>query len=834
ALLRHLVLSASDGGPGVDQEVAYTLGVSLLVRADDRRDTAAGEADARMGLLLLGPFHCHLPGTPDPLPPALRAGLDALLGTGRPEDPQAVVQEHAASLVNLGYLLLDLGINLTWPEALEACAVLTRGALPHLAAEGPDRAVAGCNLGYALLVLSDAPGQGTPGAPDRLDEAVRVFRTAFAATPPDHGNHARCANGLALALLATAARTEDRSRLPEVIELLRTATRGAGPADGNAAQMHSDLGYVLTLHATNAERDEEMSPAVRDEAVAALRRALELTPAEDHAALRAHLERLSRATLIGLPRADPDRAARLAADAADALRRLLDLTPEGHPEREDVRLRLAANLIAAGRPQEGIGLLAAADPVFTGDAGPTGDTLARLRAEALGPDEPPARPGLGPEAQADVDAIDAIVQAAMSGDGDHPIAAVLSLLGMGPQGGGSGRGQELMDLGKLVLGHPGQTSLHDIVDRALELEFQRLARLPEAARAQALTDLLRGGTAEPEPREPVDTSALGEILDVYDRLLAAAPPDSREHRLLRTGRATLLVMSALHAEGDDTARLERMRETLPLLRELYEELPQRMADMGLSPELFAGHTALAFAYDSPFEHVQALEDGVRGARRRLARLTPGTREYDDTRTTLAMHLFTRHGLWSEEADYTEAEALARELTATREPDLGTVLLAQQWASAAQSRVQRGRLLETGPAAAGRSPSLIIRLAGDGAAQALDRHDPVEALETLEDGRAHLLSTALNARRELSALHGADAALHARLRSALDRVRALRRSVEPGRRPGPEEIAEQRAATEHAARLITELQQRPDFQRFLTPLPLGLDDLRPAAAGRPGR
>ncbi|MCE0447793.1 CHAT domain-containing protein [Streptomyces tricolor] len=57
-------------------------------------------------------------------------------------------------------------------------------------------------------------------------------------------------------------------------------------------------------------------------------------------------------------------------------------------------------------------------------------------------------------------------------------------------------------------------------------------------------------------------------------------------------------------------------------------------------------------------------------------------------------------------------------------------------------------------------------------------------------------------------------------------------MEPGRRPGPEEIAEQRAATEHAARLITELQQRPDFQRFLTPLPLGLDDLRPAAAEGP--
>ncbi|MEU1011884.1 CHAT domain-containing protein [Streptomyces sp. NPDC005890] len=827
ALLRHLVLAEADGGPGVDPEVAYALGVTLMVRG--------GEADTRMGLLLLAPFHCHLPGTPDPLPPPLRAGLDALLGTGRPEDPEAVVREHAASLVNVGYLLLELGLGLTWPEALEACAVLTRGALPHLAAGGPDRAVAGCNLGYALLVLSDAPGRDTPGdpAPDRLDEAVRVFRTALAATAPDHGSHARCANGLALALLATAARTQDRTRLPEVIELLRTATRGAGPADGNAAQMHSDLGYVLTLHAADAERDEDMSPEVRAEAVTALHRALDLTPAEDEAAVRSHLDRLAQAALIGLPRADRDRAAELAADAADVLRRLLDLTPADHPEREDVRLRLAANLMAAGRPEEGFGLLAAADPVFTGDSRLIGETAARLRAQSLGPDEPPTRTGLSPELQADADAIDAIVHAALSGEDDsHPIAAVLSLLGMGPQGGGSGRGQEVMDFGKLILGHPGQSSLGDIFGQALELELQRLARMPEAERAQAVTDLLRGTTAEPGPREPVDTGALDEILGVYDRLLAAAAPDSREHRLLRTGRSTLLVGAAMHAEGDAAARLERMRGTLPLLRELYEELPLMMADMGLSPELFAGHAALAFAHDSPFDHVQALEDGVRGARRRLARLTPGTREYDDTRTTLAMHLFTRHGLWSEETDYTEAETLARELTATGAPDLRTALLVQQWASAAQHRVQRGRLLEARPAGEGRSPSLITRLACDSAAQALDRHDPVEALETLEDGRAHLLSTALNARRELSVLRGTDAGLHARLRSALDRLRALRRSAEPGRWPGPDQVAEQRAATEHAARLITELQQRPDFQRFLTPLPLGLDDLRPAAAEGP--
>ncbi|MEU6665392.1 CHAT domain-containing protein [Streptomyces sp. NPDC046727] len=818
-LLRHLVLADVDGGPGVDQEVAYTLGVALLVRGSDRGD--AGAADVRMGVLLLGPFHFHLPGTPDVLPPPLRAGIDELLGTGRPDDPEAAVQEHAAALTNLGFLLLELGTGLAWPEALETCAVLTRGALPHLAPEGPDRAVAGCNLGSALLILSGVPG-GT--GPDRLDEAVEVFRTAFAATPLDHPNHARCAHGLASALLATAAKTEDHTLLPEVIELLRAATRTAGPDDGNAARMHSDLGYVLTLHAQGTEREE---------AVAALRRALDLTPAEDHDEVRTHLDRLSRATLIGLPRADPARAARLAADAAEALRRLLDLTPEGHPEREDVRTRLAANLIAAGRHQEGFGLLAAAAPMFSGDPELLRQAAAELRDEVIGPDVPAATAGLPPGLQADSDAIDAILRSAMSGeDGGHPIAAVLDLLGMGPQGGGGGRGQELLDFARLVLGHPGEASLGDVFHRGAELALERLARMPEAERAQAIAEILREGTAEPAPPRPADTSTLDEITGVYDRLLAAAPPDSREHRLLRTGRSTLVVARAAHASGGEASGLDRMRETLPLLRELYEGLPQLVEDVGLRSELFAGHASLAFAYDSPFEHIQALEDGVRGARRALAALTPGTREYDDTRATLAMHLFTRHGIWSEEAEYAEAETLARELTADTEPDLRTVLLVHQWASAAQNRVQRAQLLEAEPSGAGRSPSLIVRFASDGAAQALDRHDPVGALETLEDGRAHLLSTALNARRELAALRGADAALHSRLRSALDRLRTLRRSVDPGRWPGPEELAEQRAAGEHAARLITELQQRPDFRRFLTPLPLALDDLRPAAAEGP--
>ncbi|MEU1403704.1 CHAT domain-containing protein [Streptomyces sp. NPDC005728] len=837
ALARHLVDTGPDGGHDVDQEVAYTLGLALLVRADTRPEAPTADLDGRNGLLLLAPFYCHLPGTPDVLPPPLRAGLDELLGPEgrRPEEPQAIVHEHAASLSNVAMLLLELGIVLAWPEAWEAAARLTRQAMPYLAPEGHDRALAGCNLGYALL-LGSVRGEDRPG---RVAEAVAVLRTAFAATPPDHPNHARCANGLGLALMAQAGATESRSLLAESAGLLRTATRSAGPADENVAQMHSDLGYALTMYAASADEDEEVGPEVREEAVAALRRSVDLTPAEETEALRDRLDRLAGATRIGMPRGDRTRSAAQAAEAVDVLRRLLGLTPVGHPECADVMLRLADSLIAARRPQEAIDLLTGADAVFADDTEQAGKAEGLLYRAAVLNGELSSRADLSPEQEADSDAIDAIMRSALSGEGDgHPIAAVMRLLGMGPEGGGS-RSQELMDFGSLLLGYPEEVSLDDIITRAVELELRRIARLPEDERAQALAEFMEGRTADPEPvpavREPVDTSRLDEVFDVHERLLHRLAPDTREYRLVKDGQAMLTLARLMHEPDADEARLGRMRASLPLLREMVEDMPQRMQELGIAPELFGGYTALAYAFESPFDQLEYLERGVRAARDTLSELAPGTREYDETRSSLALALFIRYALWSEEADFTEAEEIARELTAVPDPELRTVMLLSQWTSAVHSRIRNGQLLGAElhrTEQPGQSPSLVTRLASDSAAKALDDRDPVGALESLEDGRAHLLSTAFNARRELSVLHSADTDRYARLRTALDGLRSLRRDRDPGRWPSDEEADRYRVAQEEAARLITELQQRPGFRRFLTPLPLGLDDLLPAAAEGP--
>ncbi|MEU3981079.1 CHAT domain-containing protein [Streptomyces sp. NPDC026672] len=884
-LLWHLVGPAPGGGFAVDLEVAYVLGVMCLFRADDRPEAPTALTDGRIGLVLLAPFYCRLPGQPDVLPPPLRAALDQLLGEdengdgggggdtrqdtqrdtaqatrqdthqdvrrdtqqnapeedpagsgsghgrgggARSPDPEAAVREHAAALADLALLVLELAVALPYPEAFGVCERLTGEALPYLAE--PERSVAGCNLGYALLLGSVHSPEGR----GRLGEAVAVLRTAFAGTPEDHPNHARCANGLGLALLSAAAEAEDRDRLPEAAAMLRTAVRTATEIDENVAQMHSDLGHTLTVYARSAGEGDVVGPEVREEAVAELRRAVDLTP-DDDPALRERLDRLADALLTGLPEDDRPRAAAGAREAVEPLRTLLDLTPEGHPERPDVLLRLASAHLTAQEPEEVTRLLGEADPVFAGDAERTRQAGGLLVQAATLRGELASRSDLTDEQRADWEAVDAYMRPLLSGEaGGHPLGAVLNLLGMGAEGGGS-RGQELMEFGNLVLGYPDRVSLGEVFGKALELQSRRISRLPEEERADALAAFLDGEPEASVPAEPVDTAPLDELLVLHERLLARLEPGSREHLLLRGGLSALRLQQIMYDsqnQPDDESRLRSMRGSLPLLRELFEELPSYMEGLGITPELFGGHTALAYSAESPFDQLEAVERGVREARRRLSTSEPGTPEHDATRASLAISLFIRHGVWSEEADFEEAVAIARELTAVPDPGMRAAMVLTQWTQTTGSRLQRARLLGAAAARPGQSSSLITRLASDGAARALDEHDPVEALETLEDGRAHLLSTALNARRELEVLHGADAELHARLRTALEHIRELRAGMERGRWPEPHEVEAQRLASEDAARLVAELQQRPGFRRFLTPLPLGLDDLRPAAAEGP--
>ncbi|MGW3198218.1 CHAT domain-containing protein [Streptomyces sp. NPDC001118] len=817
ALLWHLVgPDPYTGGHRVDEEVALALGLALLTRAVSRPEAPTAALDGRQGVLLLAPFHCRPPVDADPLPKELRAAIDALLAPADGADG-AAVRAHATALAALGTQLFQLAVMQAWPRALEASAEVSRTALPHLPSGGFERALTGCNLGYALLWLHTMHGLG---GPEEIAEAADALRDAFAAIPPDHPHHARCAYGLGLALLTRAGLTEDHSPLPEAIELLRTAARGVAPAaDGSLAHAYADLGHALTLYA--ADQDDQAGPELREEALAVLRRSVDLTPPWDWAALRIRLKRLAEATLIGIRHADPGQVAAQAGEAAWALRRLLDLTPVRHPEHADLHLWLAMHLLAAQWPQNALDLLAAAGPLFAGDADRSlcAEWLTEEATRMMAEWSP--LPGLTPEQQAAADAIvDLWASMSSAENRGHPLAAVAGIFGAGP---GDGVGRPRVDFGKLLAGGAFGRSVRDAISAtAYQMTLRRAGQQGQAP-------------AEAAVPAPLDTGVLDRICAACDRLLTRVPPDTGEYRLFSAARSMAVVQKArldwVGAPRDEN-RLRALYAVLPLELELFRAFPQQLEDLGIDPEHFAGHAALKIAYGSPFLQLQMLEEGIRGARDKLGELPPDSDEYDDALVALANLLFVRYLMWSEEKDYTDAEAIARELADRAEPDLRIAMLVLRWVPAAQSRALHPVLLGAEQHREGLSSSRFTRLTAEQAAGALDALDPASALEALEDGRTRLLSLALDTRRDLAALSDTDAALHARLRDQLAKVRDALRHLDIALWANREEIARQYATQQEAARIITELQRRPGFQRFLTPLTLHLDDLLPAAAEGP--
>ena len=194
-------------------------------------------------------------------------------------------------------------------------------------------------------------------------------------------------------------------------------------------------------------------------------------------------------------------------------------------------------------------------------------------------------------------------------------------------------------------------------------------------------------------------------------------------------------------------------------------------------------------------------------------------------------LFHRAAITADEASFREARDIARDLAASAWPLSAVLLFA--WTTGESQRLRRSSLAPLLTDAAGQSPNPLTRLASDKAASALAGRDATGALEALEDGRARLLSGALNTRSELDALRGADAELHSRLLTVLERITTLRRTgLLAGRLATTEEGERFQELSNEGTRLVSELKQRPGFNRFLMPLPLGLADLRPVASDGP--
>jgi hypothetical protein len=359
---------------GADEEVLYVLGMLFLARVSTVSDPAAGApADAPaaaaaasilaataisggsppdrvLAWILLAPFYFHQPGTKDILESRVRDLLRELHGGPHRLSRSAREQGHAESLSNLGFFMLSYRVTTEDPAVARSAAAVLRLAAGRIAVGHPQRGVVLCNLGYALLTSGPGPGE--------IREAVGVLREAFRLTPAAHPDYARCANGLGLALLGEYYLTQNRDQVAEAAEMLRIATQSAATGHyGDLPQMLSDLGLTLTTWARSANvAQARESPVLRaaEEAVAALRRAVDLTPTGD-TTHQDRVARLARAEEVRLGVAKLRDAASRIDDLLTAIERRLE-EPEPAPgSLQHLVLQVSLRLMKGARIQLGTG-----------------------------------------------------------------------------------------------------------------------------------------------------------------------------------------------------------------------------------------------------------------------------------------------------------------------------------------------------------------------------------------------------------------------------------------------------------------------------------------------
>ncbi|WP_431773472.1 CHAT domain-containing protein [Streptomyces cucumeris] len=736
---------------GVDAQVLYATGLLHWFRATLPGEE--GQESWALSVVLLWPFYLS---RAEALPAPVRASFTRALSPSVRPAGEELVRAHAEAMGNLAMLLVTRLVREPADRTGGRVAVrLLRDAERVLPPGHPSRPLVLCNLGYALVLADLMAHQGADPPPmPELDAAVTVLREAFTTTPRAHLNHARCANGLALALRCKATLTRDRPLLGESVELLRTAVATATEVDRNLPQMRADLGAGLLMWAeSRAERPGDVDTALLDEALGYLKQAITGLPAGS-AELDNAKEVFTRATMLRAP---------------SRVREQRD------PETQE-HLRVLDGLTASMVPRQG---------------------------------------------------------AEGSGDSGHPLAFVAKMMNMVP-GGGSSRHAQLMDLATALMRYPDEVGMAELTAKAMETLAAQFSHLPPEEREEAMRAFL--DRSEDKPPRPVDTTELDALLAVHDRVLREMPEDHRDRVLVTFNRHGLLLVRHQH----DPEKMSRenwtagLAELMPLLREAEGGLPAILARMGLSGDHVEAQVMLANAQQSPFEMLARTAAAIRQGRRRLATLPDDDPAYLQAQKALAHALFDRYPLDHDEADFQEAAGLARRvldaLPAT-DPYLPFLLMA--WSSAVSSRMQHEALDEPPETAERDRPSsAAARLASNAAADALGYRDAPGALEALEDGRAFLLSTAVNARRELNHLRRTDAALAARLVELRERVQALRGRGSYGQVPRQEDMAEYRELAVQWKELMDRLQRLPGFERFLLPLPLGLPDLLPAAAEGP--
>jgi CHAT domain len=682
-----------------------------------------------------------------------------------------------------------------------------------------------------------------PGTSDLLPAPVRDQLDQIlgsAARCADAGEltqqHAESLGDLGMLLLQRRVTGEDNVAGMAAISVLRQATGNLAADRPSRAMILCNLGYALIV--------TEPGPDELTEAVTVLREAFARTSADD-----ANYARCANGlglALLGASGVAQDRG--MLAEAADKLRIATGSVPDTEPNLPQMLSDLGFALVAyaksaehgqsadPGPAEEATDLLVSNDAAFPSgspqsqQAGPVLFRAATMAAQ-LERDR-------DPEQRAFRDALDKTSASLLeTGDPGDVIAAMWRLVGGDVDPADQSRHADLMRLGNEILTTPDDvTAMPGFVAKVIETVSRRFDDLPPEERSEALADYLKSAReqnmATTAPTPAMDTGSLDELLELHERLLPELAAGSREELMIRNGRRLIKIakIQLAPAAMDAASQLLRWRELEPLIKEITEKMPEDLARLGIAVGTIEARAAFAHAL-SPLETLALMPEWIAEIRHRLAGLSPDGPEVTEARTALAVMLFLFATISSDEASFDEAQRIARDLVEAAWP-LSAVLLSG-WTQAQSHRLKLAALTAPLPDPAGQSAHPLTRLASDQAVRSLVEHDATGALETLEEGRSRFLSRAVNARSELEALRGADAELHSRLLTVLDGVTALQRAgALAGRLSTPEEGAHVDQLMNEGTRLVDGLKRRPGFSRFLIPGPLGLADLRPAAADGP--
>jgi tetratricopeptide (TPR) repeat protein len=636
--------------------------------------------------------------------------------------------------------------------------------------------------------------------------AIGLLRDALATVPADRPSRAIMLCNLGFGLIAQRRESNDSNDFDEVIELFRESIDQMSADSPDYARATYGLAAATRAKALLSEDQELFLTAIE-----LYRTAIDKGPSIEDA-----LDLMSdfAEALTIQARITPDSRHELLREAIGIQREIMDLLPEPAPL---LQAQLGAALLEAREAGaedvtigEAVALLEQAATGFPQDTAEHAETMSLLyRAYAVRAREQSIK-RRGPKERALDDLMSRAIPPRPGAQPEDPagmMAVLAKLLGLMPSTDDS-RHAQLMDFGATVMKYPHEAGLLEVQAKGMAVLRQQMAHLSPA---EQLAELLRMANAPEEPmRMQTDTTGLDEVADLLDQVLAGPQEE------LEPVDRTLALMSrhklrlVLAAASGDTERI------VAATHESMQILPEQMAAINISVSMIEPMVMLSGALLSPFETLRNLEQDVRIHRERLAENNDL-----DARKGLAQALFMHFQLTNDEAVYQEAVDNARiVVSATSPPDVRTVA---NWAATAASRAHNGSI-EGGGGGGG-----MAGMASNQAVSSIIRNDGPGALEGIEDGRALMLSSAFNARRELESLRKVDPGLAAEFTEVRQRARDMYR---PGTMPAPPDIERFQALAEEWKDLVERIKGLPDFDRFMVPLPLGLSDLKPAAAEGP--